>query len=68
MTLAGPTCDGVDVIAPDCPMPELAVGDVVVSPMRGAYTFVTSSRFNGIPETRIVTVPSGIFSPGELNT
>ncbi len=59
VTLAGPTCDCVDVIAPDYPMPELAVGDVVVSPMMGAYTSVTSSRFNGIAETRIVTVTSG---------
>ena len=35
-------------------MPSLRVGDIVVSPMMGAYTTVTSSRFNGIPETPIV--------------
>jgi ornithine decarboxylase len=54
VTLAGPTCDSADVIARDYPMPPLEVGDVVVSPMMGAYTAVTSSRFNGIPATRIV--------------
>jgi ornithine decarboxylase len=54
VTLAGPTCDSVDVIARDYPMPPLQVGDVVVSPMMGAYTSVTSSRFNGIAETPIV--------------
>jgi ornithine decarboxylase len=54
VTLAGPTCDSVDVIARDYPMPPLDVGDVVVSPMMGAYTAVTSSRFNGIPATPIV--------------
>lgn len=53
-TLAGPTCDSADVIARDYPMPALAVGDVVVSPMMGAYTSVTSSRFNGIAATPIV--------------
>ena len=54
VTLAGPTCDSVDVIASDYPMPSLAVGDVVVSPTMGAYTSVTASRFNGIAETPIV--------------
>lgn len=54
VTLAGPTCDSVDVIASEYPMPPLQPGDVVVSPMMGAYTTVTSSRFNGIGETPIV--------------
>jgi ornithine decarboxylase len=54
VTLAGPTCDSVDVVARDYPMPALNVGDIVVSPMMGAYTSVTSSRFNGIAETPIV--------------
>jgi ornithine decarboxylase len=56
VTLAGPTCDSADVIARDYPMPTLNVGDLVVSPMMGAYTAVTSSRFNGIPATTIVEV------------
>ncbi len=56
VTLAGPTCDSADVVAHDYPMPALNTGDVVVSPMMGAYTSVTSSRFNGIPHTKIVEV------------
>ena len=54
VTLAGPTCDSVDVIARDYPMPPLTLSDVVVSPLMGAYTTVTSSRFNGIAETTVV--------------
>ena len=54
VTLAGPTCDSIDVIARDYPMPVLDVGDVVVSPLMGAYTIVTASRFNGIGPTPIV--------------
>lgn len=54
VTLAGPTCDSADVIARDYPMPNLRVGDVVLSPMMGAYTTVTASRFNGIAPTPIV--------------
>jgi ornithine decarboxylase len=54
VTLAGPTCDSADVIARDYSMPPLDFGAVLVSPMMGAYTSVTSSRFNGIPATPIV--------------
>lgn len=54
VTLAGPTCDSADVIARDYPMPDLDVGDVLVSPMMGAYTSVTASAFNGIAPTPIV--------------
>jgi ornithine decarboxylase len=56
VTLAGPTCDSADVVARDYPMPALALGDLVVSPMMGAYTSVTASRFNGIEATPIVMV------------
>jgi ornithine decarboxylase len=35
-------------------MPNLEVGEVVISPLMGAYTSVTSSRFNGIAATPIV--------------
>ncbi|MBX7450746.1 type III PLP-dependent enzyme [Mycolicibacterium sp. 3033] len=54
VTLAGPTCDSADVIAREYPMPGLTVGDVLVSPLMGAYTTVTASRFNGIEATPIV--------------
>jgi ornithine decarboxylase len=53
VTLAGPTCDSVDVIARGLPLPRLAVGDLLVSPMMGAYTWATATRFNGIEPTRI---------------
>jgi len=58
VTLAGPTCDSVDVVASDYPMPALQVGDIVVSPTMGAYTSVTASRFNGIDATPIVVAPA----------
>ena len=53
-TLAGPTCDSADVVARDYPMPALETGDVLISPMMGAYTSVTASPFNGIAATPIV--------------
>jgi ornithine decarboxylase len=51
--LAGPTCDGIDVIA-EMELPELQLGDLIVAEMMGAYTTVCASEFNSIPKTRIV--------------
>jgi ornithine decarboxylase len=51
--LAGPTCDSVDVITTACELPELGIGEFVVSPMMGAYTWVSSSEYNGIPRTPV---------------
>jgi ornithine decarboxylase len=58
-TLAGPTCDSADVVAREVLLPELAVGDLVVSPAMGAYTAVTATRFNGREPTPIAVLESG---------
>lgn len=59
VTLAGPTCDSVDVIARRLPLPPLADGDLLVSPMMGAYTWATATGFNGIAPTPVVVLPEG---------
>ncbi|WP_400996031.1 type III PLP-dependent enzyme [Agromyces sp. GXQ0307] len=59
VTLAGPTCDSVDVVARHLPLPPLADGDLLVSPMMGAYTWATATGFNGIARTPIVEVRPG---------
>lgn len=56
VTLAGPTCDSVDVIARALPLPPLGIGSLLLSPMMGAYTAVTATGFNGIRLPRIVVV------------
>lgn len=55
-TVAGPTCDSADVVAREALLPDLAAGDLVVSPVMGAYTAVTASGFNGRPPTPIAVV------------
>jgi ornithine decarboxylase len=52
--LAGPTCDSIDVIREDIPLPELQIGDLLVGRMMGAYTSATATDFNFIPRARIV--------------
>jgi len=58
-TLGGPTCDSSDVIAREIMLPELHVGDLLVSPTMGAYTTVTATRFNGRPFTPVAVVGKG---------
>lgn len=66
-TLAGPTCDSSDVIAREALLPDLAVGDLLVSPAMGAYTVVTSTRFNGRAQTPVAVIGQGART-GELTT
>ena len=47
-TVFGPTCDGLDVVLRDAPLPELAVGDWLVFPKMGAYTLAGACDFNGM--------------------
>jgi ornithine decarboxylase len=54
--LAGPTCDSIDVVREDVPLPELGVGELVVGRMMGAYTSATATDFNFIPRARVVAV------------
>lgn len=53
-TLAGPTCDGMDVVARGVLLPRLAVGDRVAFGSAGAYTGVMASRFNGFDPPEVV--------------
>ena len=54
--LAGPTCDSIDVIREDIPLPDLRIGDLLVGRMMGAYTQATATDFNFIPRARMVAV------------
>jgi ornithine decarboxylase len=54
--VAGPTCDSVDVVLRDEPMPsDLQEGDFIYIRNAGAYTNAYASEFNGfpLPEVRV---------------
>lgn len=53
-TLAGPTCDSIDVIAEDIALPPLAIGDIVVGTMMGAYTNASATDFNLFPRAKVI--------------
>src|ERR1043165_6341973 len=55
-TVGGPTCDSVDVVMRDEPLPsDLQEGDFVYIRNAGAYTTAYASQFNGfpLPEVRV---------------
>ncbi len=54
--IAGPSCDGGDIVAADYPLPDLEVGDMLVVPNLGAYSAVGASDFNGMPRAKRVWV------------
>jgi ornithine decarboxylase len=56
-TLAGPTCDSLDIIAIGEDLPELELGDIVYVENIGAYSVATATGFNGLPPAKIVMIP-----------
>ncbi|HZQ74933.1 MAG TPA: type III PLP-dependent enzyme [Burkholderiales bacterium] len=55
-TVGGPTCDSVDVVMRDEPLPsDLQEGDFIYIHNAGAYTTAYASQFNGfpLPEVRV---------------
>lgn len=50
----GPTCDGLDLINPECHIPELEIGEFLAYKDMGAYTLSGAVAFNGIPLARCI--------------
>jgi ornithine decarboxylase len=48
-TVAGPSCDSVDVMFKSIPLPDLQVGERIYILNAGAYTLSYASSFNGFP-------------------
>jgi ornithine decarboxylase len=57
--VAGPTCDSVDVMMRDQPLPcDLQEGDFIYIKNAGAYTTAYASNFNGFPLPEVVVLGS----------
>ena len=55
-TLAGPTCDGFDIISYMEELPELEVGDFVYVENIGAYSIATATTFNNLPIAKAIAI------------
>jgi ornithine decarboxylase len=54
--LAGPSCDGFDVIDMDLDLPDIEIGEHVYILSAGAYTTAYASKFDGSPIPEIVLI------------
>lgn len=52
-TIWGPTCDALDEIVRDIPMPDVEMGDFIIFENMGAYTIPVASPFNGFPLPKV---------------
>ena len=64
-TVGGPTCDSVDIVMRDEPLPsDLQEGDFVYIRNAGAYTTAYASQFNGFPLPEVRVFESRMFDNG----
>jgi diaminopimelate decarboxylase len=60
VTIVGKHCESGDVVARDAQVPaDLAVGDVVATPVTGAYGHSMASNYNKVPRPPVVFVRDG---------
>jgi diaminopimelate decarboxylase len=58
--LVGKHCESGDLIVPNAFLPEgLSVGDVVATPVTGAYGYAMASNYNKVPRPAVVFVADG---------
>jgi ornithine decarboxylase len=56
-TLAGPTCDSIDICVKNQQLPEaMQSGDLIYLPYMGAYTACCATEFNGFPIPEVVLI------------
>jgi diaminopimelate decarboxylase len=58
--VVGKHCESGDLVVPDAFVPEdLTVGDVVATPVTGAYGYAMASNYNKVPRPAVVFVSGG---------
>ena len=57
--LAGPTCDGIDVIDENMGLPKLEIGDFILGRSMGAYTWASASDSNFFPKAAVLALDRG---------
>jgi diaminopimelate decarboxylase len=57
--IAGKHCESGDVIVRDVPLPDPAPGDVIVTPVTGAYGFSLANNYNAIPRPPVIFCRDG---------
>ena len=59
VTVAGKHCESSDILIKDATIARPQVGDILVTPVTGAYCFSMASNYNGNPRPAVVLVNDG---------
>jgi diaminopimelate decarboxylase len=57
--LAGKHCESGDVLVRDARLPDPAPGDVVATPVTGAYGYAMANNYNGVPRPPVIFCRDG---------
>jgi diaminopimelate decarboxylase len=57
--LAGKHCESGDLIARDVLLSDPAPGDVIVTPVTGAYGYALANNYNGVPRAPVIFCRDG---------
>jgi diaminopimelate decarboxylase len=57
--LAGKHCESGDVIARDLALPDPAPGDVIATPVTGAYGYALANNYNSVPRPPVIFCRNG---------
>ncbi len=58
--LVGKHCESGDLVVPDGYVPDdLRVGDIIATPVTGAYGYAMASNYNKVPRPAVVFVADG---------
>jgi diaminopimelate decarboxylase len=57
--VAGKHCESGDVIVRDVPLADPRAGDVVVTPVTGAYCHAMANNYNGVPRPPVIFCKDG---------
>ena len=52
----GPTCDALDTISTAEELPDLPLGELLISQNIGAYSNASATNFNGFPLAKVVHI------------
>jgi diaminopimelate decarboxylase len=67
VTVAGKHCEQGDIVVRDAHLPaDLAIGDVLATPVTGGYGYSMASNYNKAAAAGRVRTPRGASSSGEV--
>ena len=58
-TVVGKHCESGDVLIRETTLPEPRVGDVLATPVTGAYVYAMANNYNGVPRPPVVFCRDG---------